>query len=112
MKEEVIEMTVVVVWKWVVKPEKQEEHNRMMQRYLKWIKENPIKELKSFKIFTQTFGGIAGSYVELLEYDSFADYEKVQARLLKDKEYMEILREFMLVVEPAELCIDAWNTVM
>ena len=112
MKEEVIEMTVVVVWKWVVKPEKQEEHNRMMQRYLKWIKENPIKELKSFKIFTQTFGGIYGSYVELLEYDSLADYEKVQARLLKDKEYMEILQEFMLVIEPAELCIDVWNAVM
>ena len=112
MKEEVIEMTVVVVWKWVVKSEKQEEHNRMMQRYLKWIKENPIKELKSFKVFTQTFGGIAGSYVELLEYDSFADYEKVQARLLKDKEYMEILQEFMLVIDPAKLSVNVWNAVI
>ena len=105
-------MAVVVVWKWVVKPEKQAEHNRMMQRYLKWIKANPIKEVKSMKVFTQTFGGIYGSYVELLEYDSLADYEKFQARLLKDKEYMEILQEFILVIEPAELCIDVWNTVI
>jgi len=105
-------MTIQVVWKWLVKPEKQEAHNRMMQRYLKWLKKNPIKEVKSIKIFTQTFGGIYGSYVELLEYASLADYEKSAARLLKDKEYMEILQEFMLVIEPAELCIDVWNTVM
>jgi hypothetical protein len=60
-------MTVVVVWKWVVKAEKQEEHNRMMERYLKWLKEPPIpKELKSVRIFTQTFGGAYGSYVELI----------------------------------------------
>jgi len=101
-----------VVWKWVVKPEKQEAHNRMMKRYLKWIKETPIKELKSIKIFTQTFGGAYGSYVTLLEYDNLADYEKSAARLLKDKEYMEIMQEFILVTEPAELCIDVWNTVM
>jgi len=105
-------MTIVVVWKWVVKPEKQEAHNRMMQRYLKWIKKTPIKELKSIKIFTQTFGGAYGSYVTLLEYDSLADYEKSAARLFKDKEYMEIMQEFILVTEPAELCIDVWNTVM
>jgi len=107
-------MTVFVIWTWVVKPEKQEEHNRMMQRYLKYIKENPeiSRVVKSMKVFTQTFGGIYGSYVELLECDSLADYEKAQARLLKDKEYMEILQEFMLVIEPAELCIDVWNTVM
>jgi len=105
-------MAVIVVWKWVVKPEKQAEHNRMMQRYLKWIKANPIKEVKSMKVFNQTFGGIYGSYVELLEYDSLADYEKVQARLLKDKEYMEMLQELLLVSEPSELCIDVWNAVM
>jgi len=105
-------MTVVVVWKWVVKPEKQEAHSRMMQGYLRWIKENPIKEVKSMKVFTQMFGGIYGSYFELLEFDSLADYEKVQARLLKDKEYMEMLQELLLVSEPSELCIDVWNAVM
>lgn len=111
MEEEVRKMTIIVVWKWVVKPEKQEEHDRMMQRYVKWMKANPIKEVKSVKVFTQTFGGIYGSYFELLEFDSFADYERVYARLLKDKEYMELLQGLRLVSEPAELCIDVWNSV-
>jgi len=105
-------MTIVMVWKWVVKPEKRVEHDRMMEKYFKWLKANPIKEVKSIKIFTQTFGGIYGSYFELLEFDSFADYEKVYARLLKDKEYMELLQELTLVSEPAQLCIDVWNTIM
>ena len=111
-KEEVKKMTIVVVWKWVVKPEKREEHDHMMERYFKWIKANPIKEVKSMKVFTQMFGGIYGSYFELLEFDSLADYERVQARLLKDKEYMEMLQEWMRLIEPAELCAEVWNTVM
>jgi hypothetical protein len=41
-----------------------------------------------------------------------AAYEKANERNLKDKEYMEILQEFMRVIEPAELCIEVWNTVM
>jgi len=106
-------MTVFVIWTWVVKPEKQEEHNRMMQRYLKYIKENPeiSRVVKSMKVFTQTFGGIYGSYVQLIEYNSLADYERLQGRLLKDKEYMEILQEFMLVIDPAKLSVNVWNAV-
>ena len=105
-------MTVVVVWKWVVKTEKQEEHDRMMKKYLKWIKEPPIpKELKSVRFFHQTFGGAYGSWVELIECDSLAAYEKANERNLKDKEYMEILREFLSVIEPAEFSVEVWNSV-
>jgi len=106
-------MGVFVVWKWVAKAEKLKEHNLWMQKYLKWIKEPPIsKEVKSIKIYTQTFGGIYGSYVELIEFDNLAGWEKVQARLLKDEEYLEILQEFLQVIEPAELCIEVWKDVM
>ena len=106
-------MTVVVVWRWVAKPEKQAEHDRMMKKYLKWIKTPPIpKELKSVKFFHQTFGGVYGSWIELIEYETLAAYEKANEKNLKDKEYMELLQGLTLVSEPAELCIDVWNTVM
>jgi len=105
-------MAAVAVWKWVVKPEKQEAHNPMMHGYPKWIKENPIKEVKSMTVFIHTFGGIYGSYFELLAFDSLSDYDKAQAKLLRDKEFKEILQELMLVSEPAELHIDVWSTVM
>jgi hypothetical protein len=105
-------ITVVVVWKWVVKAEKQEEHARMMKKYIKWLKTPPIpKELKSVKAFTQTFGGAYGSYIELIEYESLAAYEKANEKNLKDKEYMEILQEFIRVIEPAQLSIEVWNSM-
>ncbi len=106
-------MTVVVVWKWVVRPEKQEANNLLMQKYAKWIKETRIKELKSVRVFTQKFGGISGSSIVLEEFDSLTDYEKCEARLLKeDKEYLAILKEFMQVIEPSELRMEVWNAAM
>jgi len=44
---------------------KQDEFMPLIQRYLKYIKENPerFKEIKSIKLFTQRFGGIFGAYI-------------------------------------------------
>ena len=106
-------MTIVVVWKWVVKPEKQAAHDHMMQRYTKYVKENPVKELKSVRIFTQKFGGVSGSNIIIEEFDSITDYEKCEARLLKeDKEYLAILQEFAQVIDPTNLCIEVWNVAL
>jgi hypothetical protein len=106
-------MTVVVAWKWVVKPEKQKEYDAMMKRYIKWLKEPPIpKELKSVRAFTGMFGGTYGSYVELVEYESLAAYEKVNEKNLKDKEYMQLMKDFLETIEPSTLSIEVWNTIM
>ena len=105
-------MTVVVVFKWLVKPEKQAAHDRMMQRYVKWMKENPTAELRSYRILTQMFGGIYGSYIELMEFDNIADFEKVFERNMKDKEFAAIMQETVQVTEPATLCFEVWNAVI
>jgi len=98
-------MTILVMGTWLVKPEKQAEFSRLWQRFLKYMKNNPklFKEVKSLKFFTQTFGGIMGSHVELAEYESLADYEALHAKLKKNKEYAKLLQEFMLVVDPATI---------
>jgi hypothetical protein len=92
-------MTVLFISSWVVKPEKQMEYSRLVQRLFEYMKKNPkaFKELKSLKFYTQTFGGIVGSSVELAEYESLADYETFQARMKKDKEHMKMYQEFMLL---------------
>ena len=96
-------MTVLVIGTWFVKPEKQVEFSRLWKKLLGLIKKKPktFKELKSIKFFTQTFGGTAGSIVELAEYESLADYEALHARLMKKKEFMKLYQELMLVIEPA-----------
>ncbi|NIR87973.1 hypothetical protein GWO13_10650 [Candidatus Bathyarchaeota archaeon] len=107
-------MTVFEVGQWMVKPEKQEEFTKLLKRILKYMKDNPkiFKEVKSLKIFSQTFGGIYGAYVELVEYDSLADYERSSKRMEKDEALAKMNKEFMLLIEPTTLSSNLWTFVM
>jgi hypothetical protein len=107
-------MTVFEVGQWMVKPEKQEEFTKLLKRILKYMKDNPkmFKEIKSVKIFTQTFGGMYGAYVELVEYDSLADYERSSKRMQKDEALAKMDKEFMLLIEPTTLSSNLWTFVM
>lgn len=68
-------MSIFLILSYVVKPDKQEEYREIWQRWLKFKKENPeeVKELKSSRLFTQTFGDTYSKYVEIREFDSIAD---------------------------------------
>jgi len=104
-------MTVFVVETYVVKQEKQAEFKSLLKRWLKFMKENPtlLKEMKSWKLFTQTFGSISGAYVEMVEYDSLAEYEKCQSRLLKDKEFMKLYQEAIALIDTTTFSKSTWE---
>jgi len=106
-------MTILVFETWVVKPEKQAEFAKLWQRYLKYIKDNPklLKEMKWRKSFTQMFGGTYGAYVELSEYNSLADYEKLNNRLMKDPGFLKIFQDAMLFMDPATYTCNVWTTL-
>jgi len=106
-------MTVFVVETYVVKPEKQVEFKSLLQRFLKYMKKNPtlFKEMKSWKLFTQTFGTISGAYVELVEYNSLAEHEKCHTRLLKDKGFMKLYEEAMTLIDTTTFSMSAWEPV-
>lgn len=87
----------------------------MWQRYLEYIKKNPqkFKEMKSLKLFSQRFGGVAGAYIFMEEYASLAEYEKLFGRLMfKDEGFMKIYQEFMPLIDPATYSENMWNFVM
>ena len=98
---------------YVVKQEKQAEFQSLLKRFLKFMKENPtlFKEMKSWRLFTQTFGSISGAYVELIEYDSLAEHEKCHTRLLKDKEFMKLYQEAMTLIDTTTFSMSAWKPV-
>ena len=104
-------MTILVVEKWVVKPEKQEEHMKVMQKFRKFIKDNPelFKEIKSVKEYTQMFGGISGMCIWLIEYDSLADYEKNHTRMDKDEDVKKLTQEWNALIDPATVSVDIWG---
>ena len=106
-------MTVFMVETYVVKPKKQEEYQSLIQRFLEYKKENPklFKEVKSFRLFHQVFGGLAGAYIEMWEFDNMADLEKCWMKESKDEEFMKIHKEFMLFVESTTFSINVWSAV-
>lgn len=110
-------MSIFVVMTYAVKPEKQEEFMSLVQRFLKYKKENPemFKKVKSLKLFAQMFGGISGGYIEVWEFDNLADVEKHRAGILKDEgareEIRKIHQEFTRLIEPATHSTQVWKAV-
>ena len=107
-------MSVFVADTHVIRPEKQEEYMSLMKKLSKYMKENPqtFKGLKSWKVFAQTFGGIAGGHIQLWEYESMADIERSIALMFNDKGFMEIKREFDRFIEPTTHSWNVWTAVM
>jgi len=108
-------MGILIIQTYVVRPEKQEEYLSLLKRFRKYMKENPeeFKELKSWKVFAQMFGGESwGGYGELLEFDSLADFEKSVRKAKKNEEHMKIHQGFMQVMVPASFSMNVWNTIM
>lgn len=104
-------MTILAVEKWVAKPEKQKEHIQIMQKWRQFIKDNPamFKEVKSIKEFTQMLGGISGMHIWLVEYDSIADYERVNARTNKDEGATKLMQEWLELLDPTTVSVDIWS---
>ena len=106
-------MTVFVVETYVVKPGKQRELVSLLRRMREYKERNPegFKEMKSKRIFSQMFGGVAGGYVELNEFDSLADAEKYIARMEKDEGYMKLYQEALQLVVPATYSLNVWKAL-
>jgi len=106
-------MTVFVVETYVIKPGKQVELMLLLKRMREYKGKNPdsFKEMKSKRIFSQMFGGISGTYIELNEFDSIADAEKYMARMVKDEGFMKLYQKALQLLVPATYSLNVWKTV-
>jgi hypothetical protein len=105
-------MTVFKVETYVVKPEKQEEYMALVKKWVVYIKnKEKCKELKSWKLFSQTILGTTGLYIEMGEFESLADYEKLMNRIARDKEFQTTFSSFYDCVVPATDSINIWTSV-
>jgi len=106
-------MNIVFVLTYVVKYEKRTEFQALVKQFLKFKKENPkaFEGLKSWRLFQQEYGGVAGSYVEMWEFKSIEEMEKVNARMMKHKEMKEIHTEFHKMIDHTTFTESIWNTV-
>jgi len=107
-------MSIFVVETCLVKSEKREEFKLLMQRVRKYKEENPelFKEVKSWKLYRQMFGGIAGVYVSMWEFKNLADLEKCWAKEEKDESFRKMHQELLKLIDPATFSMKIWASAM
>lgn len=107
-------MSIFVVETCMVKPEKREEFRLLMQRVRKYKEENPelFKEVRSWKLFRQMFGGIAGACVSMWEFENLTDLEKCWAKEEKDKDFQKMHQELLQLIYPTTFSMEIWASAM
>lgn len=109
-------MAVFKVEAYAIKPEKHVEYMAVMKKWAEYIKKNKqkCKELKSWRLFSQMFGGAAGGYVEIAEFESLADLEKFMHNVFHGQEKLiaEIVSGFTSSVVPSTYSVNVWSSVM
>jgi hypothetical protein len=105
-------MNIMFVLTYVIKYEKRTEFQTLVKRFLKLKKENPktFNGLKSWRLFQREYGGVAGSYVEMWEFKSIQEMEKVTATMMKNKEMKDIDTEFHKIIDHTTFTESIWNT--
>jgi hypothetical protein len=99
---------------YVVKSERREEFTSVLNEYLRYRETRPdlFKGLKSWRIWRQEYGAVAGMYMEMAEFDSLAELETTANRIHQDEGMKKIIREFYELVDPARLSDSIWSPVV
>lgn len=107
-------MSIFVVETCMIKPEKRGEFKSLMNRVRKYKEQNPelFKEVKSWKLFRQMFGGTAGAYVSMWEFENLADLEKCWAKEEKDENFQKMHHELLKLIYPTTFSIEIWASSM
>jgi hypothetical protein len=106
-------MSVYLVETYVVKAEKQAEFTPLLNRFIRYKENHPqlFKGLKSWKLYKQDYGGISGLYIEMWEYGSLGDLEKINRKIFKDAGMKKIATDFHQLVEPTTFSASIWSPV-
>ena len=103
-------MSVFLVETYVIKPEKQGEFTAYKKKWKKFFAKW-LKELKSYKMFAQLFGGNYGGYVEMWVFENLANLEKFFSRVMQSDYATKLQPEFLALVVPGAYSMSIWNPV-
>jgi len=97
---------------YTAKPDKVNDVVALIQKLVGLMKKHPekFKELKSYSGF-QHFIGTWGGFYEAWEVESFADFEKIMAKMMTDNELKTIPEEFFKLVVPGSHHFEIVNKV-
>jgi hypothetical protein len=109
-------MAVFEVESWLVKEGKEEDHEKAMRQWFKWVGEHRelFKEWKSVRYFEKTVAGEeSGRHLIIWEYESLADFEAYKKRRADYKgvyeEYKKNDPYHMGVFEHSRMEVEFWK---
>jgi hypothetical protein len=106
-------MSIFLVETYVVKAEKRIEFTPLLNEFLSYKEKHSqlFQGLKSWKLYKQDYGGISGLYIEMWEFESLSDLEKINTRIFEDEGMKKIGADFHQLVEPATFSANLWKPV-
>jgi hypothetical protein len=106
-------MTIFSVETFIVKPDKLGEFTAFLKKSETWMKKHPelFKEVKSYKVFSHMLGGSWGGYVQMWEYENFADFGKSMNKSMKSDSMTKLTAEFASLIVAGSYSSMIWNSV-
>jgi hypothetical protein len=107
-------MSIFIVETYVVKPEKNNEFLPALNEFLTFKESHPelFDGVRSWKLFRQEFGGIAGMYIEMWEYESMSEMERVNTIILSNDDMKRISQGFRQLIEASSFSTSIWYPVV
>jgi hypothetical protein len=106
-------MSIFYVETYVVKAGKRKQYKQLLTRLLKYKNSHPklFQGVKSYKIYQQEYGAIAGLFIVMWEYENWNEIDRVNKRIHKDRFIQKIHKEFHQCIEPATFSGKIWHPV-
>ena len=102
-------MGIVVAFEAHVRYENRQEYLKLLEKREKFFEE--LEEIKSVKIYQQTFGGVADSYIELWEMDNMTDLDKFLPKVYRMEGFPELASMIHGLIEPGKLERKIWTLI-
>ena len=107
-------MGVLVVETYVVRAEKLDDYDPALSEFLDFKDHHPdlFAGLISWHLWKQEYVVISDLYVEMWEYESLAEMERLSDRIFADEGMKKIGRNFHQLIEPASFSSAIWFPVV
>ena len=96
-----------------MRAEKLEDFGPALREFLDFKEQNPalFRDLKSWRLLKQEYGGVSGMYIEMWEYDNLGEMERVSDEIFANEGMKRIGKGFHQLVEPTSFSTAIWHPV-
>lgn len=105
-------MTICIAVTFVVEAKDHGKASELLKKLKQRFEgEDRYSAVRSMRFYTQIYGGIYGTFMDLEEYDSFAACEETQKVMENDSVVMGLYQELMSIIKPTTYSINAWQAM-